>query len=200
MLALLVLFPSLCRAWQGKVLAVAGGDTLTVLHDGKKEQVRLYGIECPKKQQDKFQQAREFTLALVFGKVVEIQPRGKDRFAGTLATITADGKNLSSEIVGSGLAWVYFQDRKHPEYQELVELEKQAKVRGIGIWAVSNPIPPWDFKPGKPQKPVYSGDVRAHIFHSTSCPDYDCKSCIATFKDRSRAISAGYKPCPLCNP
>jgi micrococcal nuclease len=200
MVGLFLLVPSLCRAWQGKVVAVAEGDTLTVLHDGKKEQVRIYGIECPKKQQDSFQKAKEFTSALVSGKILEIEPMEKDRFARTLAMVTADGNNLNRELVKSGLAWVYTQDCRRPECRELLELEKQAKLGRIGLWAASNPIPPWDFKPGKTPKAVYSGDVLNHKFHATNCPDYNCKSCIATFKDRSKAVRAGYTPCPQCNP
>jgi endonuclease YncB( thermonuclease family) len=192
--------PSLCRAWQGKVIAVANGDTLTVLHDGKKEQIRVYGIECPAKEQDSFQHAKQFTAAVVSGRTVEIEPRDRDRFARPLAIITVEGRNLGRELVRAGLAWVHIQDRKRPEYRDLEELEKQAKIAGTGLWAVHNPIPPWEFKPGKAQNPVYSGDVLTHRFHATNCPDYNCKSCIATFKDRSKAIAAGYTPCPECKP
>lgn len=198
--AVFLLAPSLCRAWQGKVVAVADGDTLTVLHDGKKEQVRIYGIECPKKQQDGFQLARAVTSALVSGKVVDIEPRDKDRFARPLAIVTVDGKNCARELVGAGLAWVHMQDRKRPEYRELAELEKQAKTGRLGIWAMPGPIPPWEFKPGEPQMPVYSGDVLTHRFHATNCPEYNCRSCIAIFRDRAKAIAAGYSPCPECNP
>jgi micrococcal nuclease len=200
LVGVLLLIPSLCWGWQGKVVAVADGDTLTVLHDGKKEQVHLYGVECPKKQQDGFQKAKDFAAAFVSGKPVEIEPREKDRFGRTMGTVTADGRNLNRELVKAGLGWAFVRGCKRPECLELTDLEKQAKAARIGLWAMSNPIPPWEFKHDKPIKSVYSGDVLTHKFHSTNCPDYGCKSCIANFKDRARAIAAGYTPCPQCNP
>ena len=37
--------------WNGKVVGVSDGDTITVLHDGIAEKIRLYGIDCPEKRQ-----------------------------------------------------------------------------------------------------------------------------------------------------
>jgi len=33
--------------WQGKVVGVSDGDTITVMHHGTGERIRLYGIDCP---------------------------------------------------------------------------------------------------------------------------------------------------------
>ena len=33
----------------GRVVGVADGDTITVLHSGKGERIRLHGIDCPEK-------------------------------------------------------------------------------------------------------------------------------------------------------
>ncbi len=46
-LILAILVPSICFAWSGKVVSVTDGDTLKVLHDGKEEKIRLYGIDTP---------------------------------------------------------------------------------------------------------------------------------------------------------
>ncbi len=35
----------------GRVVGVADGDTITVLHNGKGERIRLHGIDCPEKRQ-----------------------------------------------------------------------------------------------------------------------------------------------------
>ncbi len=50
-LVLLLVTPSLCHAWSGKVAHVADGDTITVLKSGKKVKIRLYGIDTPEKAQ-----------------------------------------------------------------------------------------------------------------------------------------------------
>ena len=43
---------AIADAWSGKVIGVVDGDSITVFHDGKPEQIRLYGINCPEKRQD----------------------------------------------------------------------------------------------------------------------------------------------------
>ena len=64
----LLLVSSLCHAWSGKVVHVADGDTITVLKDGKRIKVRLYGIDTPEKAQWYGQNAKTFTSAQVMGK------------------------------------------------------------------------------------------------------------------------------------
>ncbi len=53
-----LLLPVLSWAWQGKVVGVADGDTISVLHDGKGEKIRLYGVDAPEKRQDFGQRAK----------------------------------------------------------------------------------------------------------------------------------------------
>ena len=54
-------------AFQGKCIKIADGDTITVLVEGKTQhKIRLYGIDCPEKNQDFGQQAKQFTSDMVF--------------------------------------------------------------------------------------------------------------------------------------
>jgi micrococcal nuclease len=48
-------------AWQGKVVGVADGDTITVIHNGKGEKIRLYGIDTPEKRQAFGEKAKLYT-------------------------------------------------------------------------------------------------------------------------------------------
>ena len=75
--------PALLWAWKGKVVGVADGDMITVMHDGKGEKIRLYGIDCPEKKQAFGNKAKQFTSDKVLGKQVEvIYPRRKINTAG----------------------------------------------------------------------------------------------------------------------
>ena len=47
-----LILPSVSFAWQGKVVGISDGDTITVLHNNRGEKVRLYGIDTPEKRQD----------------------------------------------------------------------------------------------------------------------------------------------------
>ncbi len=42
---------TLAADFTGRVVGVSDGDTITVLHDGKGERIRLHGIDCPEKRQ-----------------------------------------------------------------------------------------------------------------------------------------------------
>ena len=64
----LFLLPATAATWSGKIVGVIDGDSITVLHDGKGEQIRLWGIDCPKKNQDFGTKAKYVTsiLTIVF--------------------------------------------------------------------------------------------------------------------------------------
>ena len=46
----------------------------------------------------------------------------------------------------------------------------------------------------------YHGNLQSKIFHSPSCRYYDCAKCTLAFETREMAVSAGYRPCKVCNP
>ena len=90
------------------MVGVADGDTITVLHDGRGEKVRLYGVDCPEKNQDFGQRAKEFASQNVFGKVVEVEPIDTDRYGRTVGLVYLDNKySLNEALINSGYAWVY---------------------------------------------------------------------------------------------
>lgn len=207
----LVCFFFCCRvdAWQDKVAAIADGHSITILHDGKKERIRLYGLECPHQRQAFSDKAKEFTSELVNRKVVEVEPvtldrkgRTKDQFGQTVALVYLEGRTcLNEELIMTGLAWVHNESCTRPECKAWKELEKRAKRQKLGLWSLPNPIPPWEFhKRREVQVPIYHGDIVKHVFHSSNCEDFDCTSCIAVFRGREQAVRAGYKPCNVCQP
>ena len=42
---------TLTTDFNGKVVGLSDGDTITVLHNGKGERIRLHSIDCPEKRQ-----------------------------------------------------------------------------------------------------------------------------------------------------
>lgn len=51
LLALLLPSGTHAESFTGRVVGVSDGDSLTVLHDGRQEKIRLYGVDCPEKRQ-----------------------------------------------------------------------------------------------------------------------------------------------------
>src|SRR5206468_6700975 len=94
--------------FHGRVVGVADGDTITVLHDGRPEKLRLYGIDAPEKRQAFGQRAKEFTAGLAFGTTVTVRVRDHDRYRRTVAEVVLpDGRSLNQELVRAGYAWWY---------------------------------------------------------------------------------------------
>jgi len=194
--------------WIGKVVGVSDGDTITVLHDGIAEKIRLYGIDCPEKRQAFGKRAKKFTSSMVFGRIVEARPITTDRYGRTIAWIYVDGACLNEELLKAGLAWHY---KRYSSEKHLAELETQARQKKAGLWNDPYSIPPWDFRHSKrtitnprpstdSQGIVYHGNVKSKKFHRPSCRYYNCKNCTAIFHSREKAIQAGYVPCGLCRP
>ncbi len=71
-LALTVLARSEVYVWPGKVVGIKDGDTIEVLHAGRSQTIRLYGIDAPERRQDFAAEAKEKLSDLVFGKIVEV--------------------------------------------------------------------------------------------------------------------------------
>ncbi len=148
-LLLLLLFSSAeAFSFTGEVVGVLDGDTIEVLHNGKAERIRLYGIDCPEKGQPFGNNAKQATSALVFAQRVTLEIHGKDKYRRILAEVLlADGSNVNHALVKDGWCWWY---RKYaPGDTELERLEQDAREAKIGLWADPEPIPPWEWRKRK---------------------------------------------------
>jgi len=144
--ALIVCITSIpALSFTGQVVAVTDGDTIKVMHDGALEKIRLNRIDCPEKSQPFGQRAKNFTSDACFGRIVEIQEHGTDRYHRTIGeVILPDGRDLNAELVRAGYAWWY--RRYAPTDLQLSLLEQQARAQRSGLWADTNPIAPWDYR------------------------------------------------------
>jgi len=144
----LILLPSFSWAWSGEVVGITDGDTITVLNRKtlKGVKIRLYGIDCPEGGQAFSKRARQFTSKLVFGKVVEVHRMDTDRYGRTVALVSVDKQLLNKELVKAGLAWVYDRYCSEPICESWRNFQLRAKIDKRGLWADSNPIPPWEFR------------------------------------------------------
>jgi micrococcal nuclease len=133
-------------AFQGKVVGVSDGDTITVMHDGKGEKIRLYGVDCPEKAQDFGQKAKRFSSDMVFGKTVDVESLATDRYGQTIGIVRVEGKCLSEELIRNGLGWTYTRYCDNPFCSQWKQLEEKAKSAKTGLWSKRDPTPPWVFR------------------------------------------------------
>ena len=139
---LLILTPLISlTAEQSKVIKISDGDTITILQDKQQTKVRLYGIDAPEKKQGYGQKSRQFLASLIAGQMVEIEPKGKDRYKRTLGIIHHKGQDINAQMVLNGYAWAY------GKYSKMyVDHERLARENKQGLWQSSDPTPPWEWR------------------------------------------------------
>ena len=97
---------ALAETFTGQVIGVTDGDTISVLRAGRREVVRLRGIDAPERRQAYGERAKQHAAALAFGKVVAVEAAGRDRYGRLLAEVRLpDGRSLNQELVRAGFAW-----------------------------------------------------------------------------------------------
>lgn len=138
---------------EGRVVAIADGDTITVLDAGNRQtRIRLQGIDAPESRQAFGQVSKQNLSDLVFDKRVVIEYEKTDRYSRTLGKVLVGGRDVNLEQVKAGLAWhyKYYQDEQTSADRRLyAEAETDARAARRGLWSDPSPIPPWDFRRGK---------------------------------------------------
>jgi endonuclease YncB( thermonuclease family) len=204
-LALLVLAVR-AEAFPAKVIGVADGDTITVLHDGHPEVLRLNGIDAPEKGQAFGTRAKQFTSALAAGQVVDVLVRDVDRYGRTVADVVLpDGRSLNLEIVRAGFAWWF---RRYSQDATLAAAEAEARTAHRGLWVDAAPVPPWEWRQGQRQRVVEPapadgvviGNRRSRIYHRPDCPNYldVAPQSRVPVKNAAEAEGAGYRRARNC--
>ena len=134
---------------EGKVVAIADGDTLTVLADRQQVKIRVAGIDAPEKKQAFGQRSKEHLSDCAFGKFVIIDWKKIDRYGRTIGKVSADGVDCGLRQVKDGMAWHYKAYAKEQTVEDRAaysEAEALAVARKAGLWSDVSPIPPWDFR------------------------------------------------------
>lgn len=134
------------ESWSGKCVGISDGDTLTVLHDGTGEKIRLWGVDAPEKDQPYSNVSKKALSALCYDKAVTVNPVELDQYGRTVAVLELPDYTctVNEAMVYYGLAWWY----RHyaPENTRLRDFEAEARQAKRGLWADDNPVPPWDYR------------------------------------------------------
>ncbi|EDC2614160.1 thermonuclease family protein [Salmonella enterica] len=139
---------SLCAAEiQGKVIRVLDGDTIEVLQDNKSVRVRLANIDAPEKKQAFGRWSTNQLKGLVAAQPVTVTYTQTDRYGRIIGRVfTTNGIEANRWMVQSGAVWVY---ERYNTDKALPALQKAALEQGLGLWADSQPVPPWKWRHGK---------------------------------------------------
>lgn len=194
----------------GLVIAIADGDTLTVLNADKEQvRVRLAEIDAPESGQAHGDRSRQSLIDLCRRADATVRVTDTDRYGRTVGRITCNGVDANAEQVRRGMAWVYDQ---HVIDRRLYRLQDEARSAGRGLWAESSPTPPWDWRqqqrtaatPSRSAPAATSGEVRGNqrsmIYHVPGCEHYNAINPrnVVVFRTEAEARAAGYRKAGNC--
>ena len=139
-------------AHSASVLSIGDGDTITVTEGSKRIQVRLACIDAPETSQSPYgMEARRALQGLLpIGSQVTLMTKATDRYGRSVAEVLKGSTNINQSVVGSGNAFVYWQFISGCDRQTYSRLEKDARLKGAGVWSVPGGIQrPWNYRRGR---------------------------------------------------
>jgi len=145
-----------------RVVGVTDGDSLTCLTPDKQQvKVRLDAIDAPERGQPFATRAKQALSDMVFGKDVEVEQRGTDRYQRMIGRVTVGELDVNHEMVAKGMAWHYVT---YDDSKALRTAELSARAAKLGLWADPQALPPWEWrkldKDEREQKRAVSSSVQ----------------------------------------
>lgn len=130
----------------GKVVAIADGDTVTVLdRNNRQHRIRLAGIDAPERKQPYYQASRQHLAKLAFGRQVTVDWSKTDRYKRIVGNVNVAGEDVGLLQVRAGYAWWYrdYAREQSPDDRvryEAAELDARRLRRGL--WQDAAPVEP----------------------------------------------------------
>lgn len=135
---------SFANYFWGKVVRVIDGDTIEVLQEKTPVRIRLANIDAPEKKQAFGRWSTNQLKGLVAAQPVTVTYTQTDRYGRIIGRVfTTNDTEASRFMVQSGAAWVY---DKYNSDNSLPALQRAAQEQKRGLWADSNPVPPWEWR------------------------------------------------------
>jgi endonuclease YncB( thermonuclease family) len=160
-----LVLPAAAATLEGKVVAVADGDTITILDDAKvQHRIRIHGIDAPEKAQAFGQRAKENMSRLAFGMAARAECHKRDRYNREVCKVLVRppdcldcGPTLDVGLaqVTQGLAWhykAYEREQLAEDRARYADAEVEARARRAGLWADKNATAPWEWRAKGKQK------------------------------------------------
>ena len=133
-------------SFRAKVIRILDGDTMEALYEKKPVKIRLAHIDAPehKKNQAFGTHAKKALSYLCFGQVVTVHSEKLDRYGRLIAIVVNNKKQIvNQEMIKLGMAWHF---KKYSKDKLYAQLEIQARKQQKGLWQLSNPVPPWEWR------------------------------------------------------
>jgi endonuclease YncB( thermonuclease family) len=158
--ALLALTSAQASELRGRVVAIADGDTVTVLDDERAQhKVRLAGIDAPERGQSFGDASKKSLSALAFNQAVTVVWHKRDRYGRLVGVVRVQtsGTDVNLAQVAAGMAWhysAYAGEQTAGDRDLYGSAEARARETRRGLWCDPAPVPPWEFR--RAQREVHS--------------------------------------------
>jgi micrococcal nuclease len=132
-----------------ELVKAVDGDTISVMFEGKKENVRMLLVDTPETSHPKLgvqpfgPEAKAFTKELVEqADLLELEfdiGPNRDKYSRLLAYVYADGKMVQESLLEKGLARVAYIYPPNTRYvDKFDDLQRISRDKALGIWSVEN--------------------------------------------------------------
>lgn len=149
--------PGSGQAFTAKVIAVLDGDTVLIKRASGLLKIRLAEIDAPEKSQTFGETSKRSLSGMVMGKQVKFVSETMDQYGRMVAHLSVDGLDVNAEQIRRGMAWEYSsfaslaanrQSLRDPPHSNkaLIALQHEAMQVPRGLWAQSDPTPPWEWR------------------------------------------------------
>lgn len=143
---------SLIRRWVnaagevGTVEKWIEADSFVVRLANETVTVRLNAVDTPEASFPGGKEAIDFTRSLVAGEPVRVLEFRRNEAGEVIGEVyNSENQSLNEALMLSGWAWYYEPDSpNNPRYRILQE---KAVAEKLGLWALGEPIPPWQTTP-----------------------------------------------------
>ena len=196
-----------------EVLRVIDGDTIEIDYDGKKESLRMIGIDTPESvHPDQTKNipygkiSSDFTKEKLEGKTVDIEfdTSHRDQYGRLLAYVYLDGELYNKLILEEGHALVSTFPPNVRYVDVFTEAQSNARSAGKGLWGIASEPAEGDVAGDSVEVDHgdYMGNKNSLKFHLTSCQwaQRISERNAIYFNTRDDAIDSGHIPCKVCNP
>lgn len=152
-------FPA--SAWEARLERAADGDSFTARRtDGKRETIRLYGIDAPERGQPWARASGRNLVRLLENRALDIRPMYRDPYGRVVAVVwlkedpagERGSLSVNERQIADGMAWLYDYFCRENFCGDWRRLEDAARAEKRGLWREKSPVPPWKWKHAHPQK------------------------------------------------
>lgn len=138
---------SSCVAWEGTVMSVHDGDTITVAPGGARDTpigIRLYGIDAPElAQQDGIAARDALRRMLPEESIVQVIPMGMDRYGRSTGLLIHAGQGINAAMLRDGQAWLYKRYCRAKFCRHWLKEVRKAQIQKKGLWKSADALAPW---------------------------------------------------------